>query len=65
MLYVPIPQPKINEIEIDFSEDIKKMNKLKEIKVEEVQKIEVKPEETKEASDTAVITAPEVKVDQP
>jgi hypothetical protein len=58
---MPIPQSKVNEIEIDFSEDIKKMNKLKEIKVEEVLKIEAKPEE---ATNTAVTAPPEVKVDQ-
>jgi len=61
MLYVPTSQPKVNEIEIDFSEDIKKMNKLKETKVEEVPKIEVKPEQE---SNTAVTAPPEVKIEQ-
>ena len=45
---------KANEIEIDFSEDIKNMNKPQEIKVEEAPKIEAKVEE---ANNTAV-TAP-------
>jgi hypothetical protein len=57
----PKKKSKANEIEIDFSEDIKKMNKLKEIKVEEVPKIEVKPEQ---ASNTAVTAPPEVKIEQ-
>jgi hypothetical protein len=57
----PKKKAKANEIEVDFSEDIKKMNKAKETKVEEVTKIEAKPEE---ASNTAVTAPPEVKVDQ-
>lgn len=57
----PKSKSKANEIEIDFSEDIKKMNKQKETKVEEAPKIEVKPEQ---ASNTAVTVPPEVKVDQ-
>ena len=56
----PKKKSKANEIEVDFSEDIKKMNKAKETKVEEVTKIEVKPEE---ASNTAATTpSPEVKL---
>ena len=57
----PKKKSKANEIEIDFSEDIKKMNKLKETKVEELPKIEVKPEQT---SNTAITAPPEVKIDQ-
>jgi histone acetyltransferase (RNA polymerase elongator complex component) len=49
----PKKKAKANEIEVDFSEDIKKMNKAKETKVEEVTKIEAKPEE---ANNTAVTT---------
>jgi len=56
----PKKKAKANEIEIDFSEDIKKMNKLKEIKVEEAPKTEVKVEK---ADNTAVtIPSPEVKL---
>jgi hypothetical protein len=56
----PKKKAKANEIEVDFSEDIKKMNKAKETKVEEVTKIEAKPEE---ASNTAATTpSPEVKL---
>jgi len=52
---------KANEIEVDFSEDIKKMNKVQEIKVEEAPKIEAKVEE---ANNTAVTApAPEVKAE--
>jgi len=40
----PKSKSKANEIEIDFSEDIKKMNKQKEIKIEEAPKTEVKVE---------------------
>jgi hypothetical protein len=57
----PKKKSKANEIEIDFSEDIKKMNKQKETKVEEVPKIEVKPEQE---SNTAVTAPPEVKIEQ-
>jgi len=58
----PKKKAKANEIEVDFSEDIKKMNKAKETKVEEASKIEVKVEQ---ANNTAVTApAPEVKVDQ-
>lgn len=50
----PKKKAKANEIEVDFSEDIKKMNKAKE-----AQKIETKTEET---NNTAVISpSPEVK----
>ena len=50
----PKKKAKANEIEVDFSEDIKKMNKAKE-----PQKIETK---TEEPNNTAVTTpAPEVK----
>ena len=50
----PKNKAKANEIEVDFSEDIKKMNKAKE-----AQKIETKTEET---NNTAVISpSPEVK----
>ena len=56
----PKKKAKANEIEVDFSEDIKKMNKAKETKVEEATKIEAKPEE---ASNTAATTpSPEVKL---
>jgi hypothetical protein len=56
----PKKKAKANEIEVDFSEDIKKMNKAKETKVEEVTKIQAKPEE---ASNTAATTpSPEVKL---
>ena len=52
---------KANEIEVDFSEDIKKMNKVQEIKVEEAPKIEAKVEE---ANNTAVTApTPEVKAE--
>lgn len=50
----PKKKSKANEIEVDFSEDIKKMNKPEEIKVEEAPKIEAKIEQ---ANNTAV-TAP-------
>ena len=50
---------KANEIEVDFSEDIKKMNKLKETKVEETPKIETKVEEPNNTAVTA--PAPEIK----
>jgi hypothetical protein len=50
----PKKKAKANEIEVDFSEDIKKMNKPEEIKVEEAPKIEAKIEQ---ANNTAV-TAP-------
>ena len=53
----PKKKAKANEIEVDFSEDIKKMNKAKE-----PQKIETK---TEEPNNTAVITpAPEVKTEK-
>jgi hypothetical protein len=56
----PKKKAKANEIEVDFSENIKKMNKAKETKVEEVTKIEAKPEE---ANNTAATTpSPEVKL---
>jgi hypothetical protein len=52
---------KANEIEVDFSEDIKNMNKPQEIKVEETPKIEAKVEE---ANNTAVTApAPEAKAE--
>jgi len=58
----PKKKTKANEIEVDFSEDIKKMNKAKETKLEEASKIEFKVEQ---ANNTAVTApAPEVKVDQ-
>ena len=50
----PKKKAKANEIEVDFSEDLKKMNKPEEIKVEEAPKIEAKIEQ---ANNTAV-TAP-------
>ena len=50
----PKKKAKANEIEVDFTEDIKKMNKPEEIKVEEAPKIEAKIEQ---ANNTAV-TAP-------
>jgi hypothetical protein len=56
----PKSKSKANEIEIDFSEDIKKMNKLKEIKVEEAPKIEVKVE--KADNTEATTPSPEVKL---
>ena len=57
----PKSKSKVNEIEIDFSEDIKKMNKIEEIKVKEAPKTEVKVEQ---ANNTAVTApAPEVKAD--
>ena len=53
----PKRKSKANEIEIDFSEDIRNMNKSKEIKIEEAPKIE-------EATNTAVTApAPEVKAE--
>ena len=55
----PKKKAKANEIEVDFSEDIKKMNKLKEIKVEEAPKIETKVEEPNNTAVTA--PAPEIK----
>jgi hypothetical protein len=58
----PKKKSKANEIEIDFSEDIKNMNKPEEIKVEEAPKIEAKVEE---ATNTAVTApAPEAKVEE-
>ena len=56
----PKKKAKANEIEVDFSEDIKKMNKAKETKVEEVTKIEAKPEEASNIAETA--PSPEVKL---
>jgi len=53
----PKKKSKANEIEVDFSEDIKNRNKPQEIKVEEAPKIEAKIEEV---NNTAV-TAPEIK----
>ena len=50
----PKSKSKANEIEIDFSEDIKNMNKSKQIKIEEAPKIE-------ETTNTVVtVPAPEV-----
>lgn len=49
------------EIELDFSEDIRNMNKLKEVKVEEATKIETKIEQTNNTAVTA--PAPEIKAD--
>jgi hypothetical protein len=58
----PKKKSKANEIEVDFSEDIKNMNKPEEIKVEEAPKIEAKVEE---ATNTAVTApAPEVKAEE-
>jgi len=55
----PKKKSKANEIEVDFSEDIKNMNKPQEIKIEEAPKIEAKVEE---ATNTAVTApAPEIK----
>jgi len=53
----PKKKSKANEIEVDFSEDIKNRNKPQEIKVEEAPKSEAKIEEV---NNTAV-TAPEIK----
>ena len=55
----PKKKSKANEIEVDFTEQIKNMKKLEEIKVEETPKIETKVEQ---ANNTAVTApAPEVK----
>ena len=57
----PKKKSKANEIEIDFSEDIKNMNKVEEIKVQEAPKVEAKVEvKTEEPTNTAR-TAPEIK----
>ena len=57
----PKKKSKANEIEMDFSEDIKNMNKVEEIKVQEAPKVEAKVEvKTEEPTNTA-ITAPEIK----
>jgi hypothetical protein len=50
------------EIEIDFSEEIKNMNKPKEVKVEEAPKAELKVEEPTNTAVTA--PAPEVKIEE-
>jgi hypothetical protein len=50
------------EIEIDFSEDIKNMNKKEEVKIEEAPKIEAKVEEPTNTAVTA--PAPEVKAEE-
>ena len=56
----PKKKSKANEMEIDFSEDIKKMNKQKKIKIEEAPKTEVKVEK---ADNKEVATpSPEVKL---
>ena len=52
----PKKKSKAKEIEVDFSEDIKNRNKLKETKVEKAPKIE-------DASNTTV-TSPEVKAEE-
>jgi hypothetical protein len=58
----PKKKSKANEIEVDFSEDIKNLNKPQEIKVEEAPKIEAKVEE---ANNTAITApAPEVKIEE-
>ena len=58
----PKKKAKANEIEIDFSEDIKNMNKPEEIKVEEAPKIQAK---VQEVTNTALTTpAPEVKAEE-
>lgn len=57
---MPIPFKKSKaEIELDFSEDIRNMNKLKEVKVEEATKIETKIEQTNNTAVTA--PTPEIK----
>lgn len=56
----PKSKSKANEIEIDFSEDIKKMNKQKETKVEEAPKTEVKVEKADNTESTT--PSPEVKL---
>jgi len=56
----PKKKAKANEIEIDFSEDIKKMNKEKEIKIEEALKTEIKVE--KADNTEATTPSPEVKL---
>jgi flagellar basal body rod protein FlgB len=55
----PKKKSKANEIEVDFSEDIKNRNKPQEIKVEEAPKIEAKIEEVNNTAVTA--PAPEIK----
>jgi len=59
----PKKKSKANEIEIDFSEDIKNMNKVEEIKVQEAPKVEAKVEvKTEEPTNTArTASAPEIK----
>ena len=49
----PKKKSKANEIEVDFSEDLKKMNKPEEIKVEEAPKIEAKIEQENNTAATA------------
>jgi len=56
----PKKKAKANEIEIDFSEDIKKMNKEKEIKIEEALKTESKVD--KSDNTEATTPSPEVKL---
>jgi hypothetical protein len=58
--FKPKKKSKANEMEVDFSEDIKNRNKPQEIKVEEAPKIEAKIEEV---NNTAV-TAPEIKTEE-
>lgn len=58
----PKSKSKANEIEIDFSEDIKNMNKTEEIKIEEAPKIEAKVEEPTNTAVTA--PAQEVKAEE-
>ena len=59
----PKKKSKANEIEIDFSEDIKNMNKVEEIKAQEAPKVEAKVEvKTEEPTNTArTAPAPEIK----
>ena len=57
------PQKKAKgEIEIDFSEDIKNMNKVEEVKIKEAPKVEAKIEEPINTAVTA--PAPEVKIEE-
>jgi len=56
----PKSKSKANEIEIDFSEDIKNMNKTEEIKIEETPKVEA----TIQAPTNTAVTAPEIKVEE-
>jgi len=60
----PKKKSKANEIEMDFSEDIKNMNKVEEIKIQETPKIEAKMEEPTNTAVTAPVQEVETKAEE-